>query len=63
MIILVAGIIGVSYYVIVILTCAPHISHGGFTAVVYIVVIVVFHVLVSFFVNNKLFKLEILILI
>nr|XP_043622165.1 probable protein S-acyltransferase 12 [Erigeron canadensis] len=45
MIFLVAAIIGVSYYVVVVLTLGPQLSHGGFTSVGFVVIIIVFHLL------------------
>ncbi|XP_076921323.1 putative protein S-acyltransferase 12 [Bidens hawaiensis] len=45
MILLVAGIIAVSYYAVVVITWAPQVTHGGVTMLLAVVVIVVFHVL------------------
>ncbi|KAI7737233.1 hypothetical protein M8C21_012120 [Ambrosia artemisiifolia] len=45
MILLVTAIIAVSYYVVVLLTCVPHLSHGGFTSFLYFLIIVFFHLL------------------
>ncbi|KAI3741416.1 hypothetical protein L1987_59088 [Smallanthus sonchifolius] len=45
MILLVAAIIAVSYYVVVLLTCAPRLSHGGFTSFLSLIIIVLFHLL------------------
>lgn len=47
MILLVAAIISVSYYVVVILTWSPKLSHGGFTSFLSILIVVLFHLLVS----------------
>ncbi|XP_076957424.1 putative protein S-acyltransferase 12 [Bidens hawaiensis] len=45
MILLVSGIIAVSYYAVVVVTWAPQVTHGGGTTLLAVVVIVVFHVL------------------
>ncbi|KAK9056099.1 hypothetical protein SSX86_027187 [Deinandra increscens subsp. villosa] len=45
MILLVAAIIAVSYYVVVILTWAPRLSHGGFTSLLSLIIVIVFHLL------------------
>ncbi|XP_071697891.1 probable protein S-acyltransferase 12 [Rutidosis leptorrhynchoides] len=48
MILLVAAIIGVSYYVVVVLTCVPHVTRGtggGFATFLSFIIILVFHFL------------------
>ncbi|XWS76823.1 hypothetical protein CRYUN_Cryun01aG0210600 [Craigia yunnanensis] len=45
MILLVAAIIGVSYYAVVLLTCGPQLLRGGFHSFLSFTIIIIFHVL------------------
>ncbi|XP_022757607.1 probable protein S-acyltransferase 12 [Durio zibethinus] len=45
MILLVAGIIGISYYAVVFLTCGPQLLRGGFHSFLSFAIVIIFHVL------------------
>lgn len=63
MILLVLGVVGVTYYAVVLTSYGPALYEGGITSVTAVPVLILFHGLVSFSFSNNFWVCSVLILV